>query len=1227
MAVPAYTSSTGQSYRADSFFTGGSVTSWSKTITGTNDPSLYRDERWGAFSYAIPVANGTYNVRLHFAELYYGSSVAGSCVGKRIFNADVLNTPASPDIANLDICSQVGPLAALDKVISNVVVSNGALGLQFTRGPADDAEVTAIDVVPVASSFPPTVTATTPAAGGTGVNPAIRPTATFSTGMDSSTITSSTFTLTAAGSSTPIPATVSYDPSSTTATLTPSAPLAPTTTYTAAVTTAAKSGGGVALQSPATWTFTTQALMGPQVIAEVPTGDIQVSTSATVQAQFNASLDPTTVNASTVTVSAGGTAIAGTVSYDDPTRTVTFSPSSPLAYSTTYSVTLAAAIKSAAGVPMGSDVSWAFTTSAGPVAPPSVASTTPAAAAVNVAANSTVQATMSGAMDPASFTVATFALTGPGGPVAASVSYDAPSRTATLTPSAALSPSATYTATLSTGVRNSAGQALASPYSWSFTTQGPPTVVATTPADGTGFVSPGTNVTASFSRPMDPSTISSASFTLTDASGSPVAASVSYSASTNVATLTPNTPLPGVGTLTARLDTTVKSADGTPLTSAVSWSFGTAACPCQLFSVVSQPASQNLPVKDGRAGAGPFSYELGVKVTVDQPMQLTALRFWKSPAETGTHVGNVWTSTGTLVTSVTFSSETASGWQLQPLTTPLQLQPGTVYVISVNVNAFFGSTPFGLQSQVISGPLRSAADGLNGVFGSSAGVFPNQSYHSTNYFVDVQAQPAGTVSPPTVTSTSPLDTATGVSRAASVTATFSRSMDPSTITGSSFTLQAPDGTLVPAAVSYNDSTSSAVLAPSSSLAFGTKYTARIAATTRARDGMALAVPVQWSFTTTASVPPAITRTLPASGAGDAGSGAAPRAEFSTALNAATVTAAAFTLSGPSGAVSASATYDSAAQAATLTPAAPLAPGTYTARFDPSITGSDGSPLASAYSWSFTVSSPAPALLSVSGAPAAGATSVSRVTTVTAVFSRAVDASTVSASTVRLRAADSTLVAATVTYDPSSLTATLTPSAPLNASATYTLEVTTGLRGSDGGYLGTLVSRSFTTGACPCSLFSVALTPQKTAVAVADGHTSGVPPTYELGTKITVSQPMNLTAIRFYKDSHETGAHTGTVWTTSGIKLATVTFGSETASGWQQQTLAAPLQLQPGTVYVISVNANKYYVATALGLQTQVTVGPLSSVADGKNGTYANTAGIFPSLSFNSTNYFIDVVVQ
>src|SRR4029077_9671507 len=118
----AYTSSTGQVWQADTDFAGGAKNSTTSSITGTTDPSIYQNERYGNFSYAIPVANGTYDVRLHFVETYWGTVISGSCIGKRVFSMDIANTPASPDIANLDICAEVGPNAADVKTISGINV-------------------------------------------------------------------------------------------------------------------------------------------------------------------------------------------------------------------------------------------------------------------------------------------------------------------------------------------------------------------------------------------------------------------------------------------------------------------------------------------------------------------------------------------------------------------------------------------------------------------------------------------------------------------------------------------------------------------------------------------------------------------------------------------------------------------------------------------------------------------------------------------------------------------------------------------------------------------------------------------------------------------------------------------------------------------------------------------------------------------------------------------------
>src|SRR5207248_422409 len=101
-----------------------------------------------------------------------------------------------------------------------------------------------------------------------------------------------------------------------------------------------------------------------------------------------------------------------------------------------------------------------------------------------------------------------------------------------------------------------------------------------------------------------------------------------------------------------------------------------------------------------------------------------------------------------------------------------------------------------------------------------------------------------------------------------------------------------------------------------------------------------------------------------------------------------------------------------------------------------------------------------------------------------------------------------------------------------------------------------------------------------------------------------------------------GSHVGRVWSAAGVLLAQVSFVNESASGWQQQVLASPLALQAGSTYVVSVNANSYFVDTVSGLASSFTAGPVASVAGPGNGVYANAAGTFPSSSYSSTNYFI-----
>ena len=265
----AYTTGDGRAFSADVDFTGGSTFTTAAAISGTSDPTLYQNERWGSFSYAIPVTNGTYDVKLHFVELYY---TAGSCIGKRVFSIDVADTPANPDIANLDICAAAGGAdTALVRTVSNVTVSDGVLNIQSVYGSADDPEVAAIEVVPAGAPTAPTVTATSPAGGATGVSTGIAPTATFSTAMDPATITSSSFTLTPSGGS-PVAATVSYGSASQTATLSPSAPLASATGYTPKLDTTVKASDGTPLASAYNWSFTTAAAGGTLSTVRINSG-------------------------------------------------------------------------------------------------------------------------------------------------------------------------------------------------------------------------------------------------------------------------------------------------------------------------------------------------------------------------------------------------------------------------------------------------------------------------------------------------------------------------------------------------------------------------------------------------------------------------------------------------------------------------------------------------------------------------------------------------------------------------------------------------------------------------------------------------------------------------------------------------------------------------------------------------------------------------------------------
>jgi Domain of unknown function (DUF4082)/Fibronectin type III domain len=133
--------------------------------------------------------------------------------------------------------------------------------------------------------------------------------------------------------------------------------------------------------------------------------------------------------------------------------------------------------------------------------------------------------------------------------------------------------------------------------------------------------------------------------------------------------------------------------------------------------------------------------ELGVKFTADFDGSVTGIRFYKSQANTGTHIGSLWAAGGQRLAQVTFTGETASGWQTATFANPVPVSAGTTYVASYFAPmGHYSATQNGLESAVDNPPLHAVAgsSSSNGVYAYGASSsFPTNTYKSTNYLVDV----------------------------------------------------------------------------------------------------------------------------------------------------------------------------------------------------------------------------------------------------------------------------------------------------------------------------------------------------------------------------------------------------------------------------------------------------------------------------------------------------------
>jgi hypothetical protein len=255
----------------------------------------------------------------------------------------------------------------------------------------------------------------------------------------------------------------------------------------------------------------------------------------------------------------------------------------------------------------------------------------------------------------------------------------------------------------------------------------PPTVTGSTPAAGSTGVALTVAPTATFSEAVDPASIQ---FIVKDGGGAQVTGTVSYDATTKKATFTPASKLVAGEGYTA----SVRAADpdANLMSAPVTWSFTTTTtqtCPCSLFSAASVPTTVST--------ADTGSYELGVRFTSAVNGTVTGVKFYKGERNGGTHIGSLWSSTGTLLATGTFSNETATGWQTLTFATPVPITADTTYVASYTdpQGNYSSDTGYFEQGPAVSSPLT-APSAANGVYHVGPG-FPTDTFRGGNYWVDV----------------------------------------------------------------------------------------------------------------------------------------------------------------------------------------------------------------------------------------------------------------------------------------------------------------------------------------------------------------------------------------------------------------------------------------------------------------------------------------------------------
>ena len=641
---------------------------------------------------------------------------------------------------------------------------------------------------------------------------------------------------------------------------------------------------------------------------------------------------------------------------------------------------------------------------------------------------------------------------------------------------------------------------------------------------------------------------------------------------------------------------------------------------------------------------------LGVKFRSDVDGYITGIRFYKGSLNTGTHTGSLWTANGINLGSVTYTDETASGWQQADFATPIPVTANTTYIASYYApnGSYTISRPYFTSAGIDNPPLhalQSGVDGLNGVYcTSSASCFPSASYLDSNYWVDVVFENNLGPVAPLITSTPVTSAVVGqvytydVNATGSPTPTYALTAYPSGMTINSTTgliewtpqSAGPFGVTVEAINDGGSDTQSftiEVTEPAASYSIWNPDSPL--GTTRTGNSSPTVLGVKFR----SDVDGYITGIR----------------FYKGSLNTGTHTGSLWTANGIN---LGSVTYtDETAsgwqQADFATPIPVTANTTYIASYY-------------APNGSYTISRPYFTSAGIDNPPLhalqSGVDGLNGVycTSSASCFPSAsyldsnywVDVVFENnlgpvAPLITSTPVTSAVVGQVYTYDVNA-TGSPTPTYALTAYPSgMTINSTTGLiewTPQSAGPFGVTVE-AINDGGSDTQSFTIEVTEPAASYSIwnpdsplGTTRTGNSSPTV-LGVKFRSDVDGYITGIRFYKGSLNTGTHTGSLWTANGINLGSVTYTDETASGWQQADFATPIPVTANTTYIASYYApnGSYTISrpyfTSAGIDNPP-LHALQSGVDGLNGVYCtSSASCFPTASYLDSNYWVDVVFR